>query len=130
VAVEQAAAVAASHGLDATFEAVDLTSWDPAGQTWDLVVLAYLQLPEAARRQVHRAAVRALAPSGRLILIAHHLDNLDAGVGGPPYPDVLFTEEQLATDFAELEIEHNEKVSRPTADGNAIDIVLVATKPG
>jgi SAM-dependent methyltransferase len=128
VAVEQAASVAAGHGLDATFEAVDLTSWDPVGRTWDLVVLSYLQLPDAARRQVHQAAVRALAPGGRLILIAHHRDNLEHGVGGPPYPDVLFNEEQLAADFADLQIERNGKVLRPTDDGDAIDVVLVATR--
>jgi SAM-dependent methyltransferase len=128
VAVEQAASVAAGHGLDATFEAVDLTSWDPVGRTWDLVVLSYLQLPDAARRQVHQAAVRALAPGGRLILIAHHRDNLEHGVGGPPYPDVLFNEEQLTDDFADLQIERNGKVLRPTDDGDAIDVVLVATR--
>jgi SAM-dependent methyltransferase len=126
VAVEQAGTVAAAHGLDVSFEAVDLTTWDPAGRTWDLVLLSYLQLPEEPRRQVHRAAVHALAPGGRLILIAHHRDNLDHGVGGPPFPDVLFAEEQLAADFAELHIARNERVVRPTDDGDAIDVILVA----
>ncbi len=128
IAVEQANRIAAEHGLDATFEAVDLTRWEPAGETWDLVVLAYLQLPDQARRAVHCAAARALAPGGRLILIAHHLDNLEDGVGGPPRPDVLFTEQQIAADFADLAIERNEKVLRTTDEGDAIDIVLVATR--
>ena len=128
VAVEQAAAVAAAHGLDASFEAVDLATWDPAGRTWDLVLLSYLQLPEAVRRPVHRSAAQALAPGGRLILIAHHRDNLDHGVGGPPSPDVLFAEEQLADDFADLHIERNERVLRPTDDGDAIDVILVADR--
>ena len=128
VAVEQAAAVAAAHGLDVSFEAVDLASWDPAGRTWDLVILSYLQHPDAARRHVHRAAVRAVAPGGRLILIAHHRDNLDRGVGGPPSPDVLFTEEQLAGDFADLQIARNEQVLRSTDDGDAIDLILVADR--
>lgn len=128
VAVEQAKAVAADRGLDASFEAVDLVSWDPGDRTWDLVVLSYLQLPEEARRRVHEAAVRAVAPDGRLILIAHHRDNLEGGVGGPP-PEFLFSEDQLADDFADLRIERNETVLRPTPDGDAIDIVLVASKP-
>jgi len=128
VAVEQAATVAAAHGLDVSFEAVDLASWDPAGRTWDLVLLSYLQLPDAPRRHVHRAAVRALAPGGRLILITHHRDNLDRGVGGPPSPDVLFTEEQLADDFADLQIATNEQVLRQTDDGDAIDLILVADR--
>ncbi len=128
VAVEQANEIAAEHGLDATFVAVDLTAWDPAGEVWDLVVLAYLQVPEAVRQRVHATAARALAPGGKLILIAHHLDNLSDGVGGPPYPEMLFTEDQLADDFTGLEIERNEKAIRPTENGDAIDIVLIARR--
>jgi len=128
VAVGQAAAVAERHGLDAAFEAVDLTAWDPAGRTWDLVLLSYLQLPAEDRRRAHHAAVNALAKGGTLILIGHHRDNLDGGVGGPPSPEVLFSEEQLAEDFAELRIRRNETALRPTDEGDAIDVVLVAER--
>jgi len=129
VAVDQATAVAEEHGLDATFEAVDLTTWNPDGEEWDLVVLAYLQLPAETRRPIHAVAATAVAPRGRLIVIAHHRDNLDHGIGGPPYPEVLFTEDELAEDFAALDIERNERVLRPTDDGDAIDVVLVASRP-
>lgn len=129
VAVDQATAVAEEHGLDATFEAVDLTTWNPDGEEWDLVVLAYLQLPAETRRPIHAVAATAVAPGGRLIVIAHHRDNLDHGIGGPPYPEVLFTEDELAEDFAALDIERNERVLRPTDDGDAIDVVLVASRP-
>ncbi len=129
VAVDQAKAVAEEHGLDASFEAVDLTTWNPDGEEWDLVVLAYLQLPTATRRPIHAVAAAAVAPGGRLIVIAHHRDTLDHGVGGPPYPEVLFTEDDLAEDFAALDIERNERVLRPTDRGDAIDVVLLASRP-
>ncbi len=129
VAVDQATAVAEEHGLDASFEAVDLTTWNPDGEEWDLVLLAYLQLPTETRRPIHAVAAAAVAPGGRLIVIAHHRDNLDHGVGGPPYPEVLFTEDDLAEDFAVLDIERNERVLRPTDHGNAIDVVLLASRP-
>jgi SAM-dependent methyltransferase len=129
VAVEQANAVAERQGLDARFEVADLTTWDPQGRVWDLVLLSYLQLPDPERRAVHAAARAAVAPGGRVVVIAHHLDNLEHGVAGPPYPEVLFTEEQLAADFAGMDIERNEPVLRPTPDGGAIDVVLVARRP-
>jgi SAM-dependent methyltransferase len=129
VAVEQATAIAEEHGLDASFEAVDLTTWNPDGEEWDLVLLAYLQLPTETRRPIHAVATAAVAPGGRLIVIAHHRDNLDHGVGGPPYPEVLFTEDDLAEDFAALDIERNERVLRPTDHGDAIDVVLLASRP-
>ena len=129
VAVDQATAVAKEHGLDTSFRAVDLTTWNPDGEEWDLVVLAYLQLPAETRRPIHAVAAAAVAPGGRLIVIAHHRDNLDHGIGGPPYPEVLFTEDELAEDFAALDIERNERVLRPTDHGDAIDVVLVASRP-
>ena len=129
VAIEQARAVAVEFDVDVSFESVDLTTWDPAGRVWDLVVLTYLHLSEKRRPVVHDAAKRAVAPGGRVVVIAHHLDNFENGVGGPPVPELLFTEQQLAGDFAELEILRNEKVIRTTELGDAIDLVFVASRP-
>ncbi|MGB5169620.1 MAG: class I SAM-dependent methyltransferase [Acidimicrobiia bacterium] len=128
VAIEQARARAAQLGLDATFESVDLLTWEPDGQEWDLVVLAYIHLPEQMRRAVHAAAQRAVAPGGSIVVIAHHLDNLGGGTGGPQRPDWLFTEEQLADDFSGLDIVRNEQVVRTTDHGDALDVVCVAVK--
>ena len=128
IAIEQARANAAELGIDATFESVDLLTWDPDGQEWDLVLLAYLHLPEDLRRTVHAAAERAVAPGGRVVVIAHHLDNLAGGVGGPSRPDWLFTQEQLADDFSALDIVRNERVVRRTEHGDALDVVCVAAK--
>ncbi len=129
VAIEQAEAVAAELDLDASFESVDLTTWDPAGRVWDLVVLTYLHLSHERRPVVHAAARRAVAPGGRLVVIAHHLDNFENGVGGPPVPELLFTEQQLAGDFSSLKILRNQKVIRTTDEGDAIDLVFVGAMP-
>lgn len=129
VAIEQAREVAEELGADVSFESVDLTTWEPAGRAWDLVVLTYLHLSEERRPVVHGAARRAVAPGGRLVVIAHHLDNFESGVGGPPVPGLLFTEQQLADDFSDLEILRNEKVIRTTDEGDAIDLVFVAVRP-
>jgi SAM-dependent methyltransferase len=133
VAIQQAERLALEAGVEVDFAAADLTQWDPTGRTWDLVVLSYLQLPEEQRRGVHATAIDALAPGGRLVVIAHHLENLEHGVGGPPRPDVLFTEDQLRADFASLDIHVCEKVIRHVEteeiSGDAIDVLLVAGKP-
>ncbi len=128
VAIEQARSRAAELGLDVTFESVDLLTWDPAGREWDLVILAYIHLPADMRLTVHAAARRAVAPGGTIVVLAHHLDNLGTGTRGPRNPDWLFTEEQLAADFSELEIVRNERVVRKSVHGDALDVVLVAVK--
>lgn len=132
VAIEHARRLASETGVDVEFDVVDLLAWDPGGRTWDLVVLSYVQLPADMRKIIHGKATDALAPGGRLIVIAHHLDNLTRGVGGPSSPDVLFTEEQLAADFPSLEILRCEQVLRPVetddVSGVAVDVLVVAAK--
>jgi len=133
VAVEQGARFAEDVGVDVEFASADITTWRPEGRTWDVVLLSYIHLPEAGRMKVHATAVESLAPGGRVIVIAHHLDNLEHGVGGPPYPELLLTEDLLREDFADLEIDRCESVLRPVdkdgVTGTAIDVLMVARKP-
>jgi SAM-dependent methyltransferase len=134
VAIDQARALAAEAGLVVHFRAVDLArDWQPEPDSFDLIVLSYLQLPESTRRAVHTKAATALAPGGTIFLIAHHSDNLEHGAGGPPYPDVLFCEADIEADFAGLVIERNDMVRRPIdVHGErriALDLVAVITKP-
>lgn len=133
VAIEQARQLAAEAGVTVDLATGDLTEWDPANRTWDLVLLSYLQVPPADRAVAHAKAVAAVAPGGTLLLVAHHRDNLEHGVGGPQAPEVLYTEAELAEDFADLEILRNEtidrRVEREDLVGTAIDVVLLAIRP-
>ncbi len=124
--------LAAAVGVAVDFRAVDVVNdWEP-DEEYDVVILSYLQLPEDMRKAAHAKAIAALAPGETLVLVAHHADNLEKGVGGPPMPEVLFAEEQLAEDFAELDIERIGKVLREVErDGElrvAHDILVRAVK--
>lgn len=133
VAIEQARRLAEDAGVAVDLSSGDITEWDPAGRTWDLVLLSYLQVPADARVVAHAKAVAAVASGGTLLLIAHHRDNLEHGVGGPQDAEVLYTEDELAADFAELEILRNEtverRVERDDVQGTAIDILVLASRP-
>ena len=61
---------------------------------FDLVVLAYLQVPEADRAELLAQAAGLVAPGGHLFVIAHHMDSL--GISGPPEAARLFVESDLA----------------------------------
>ncbi len=54
----------------------------PTGRGYDLVLIAYLQLPEAERDTVLNLAVSAVAPGGRLLWISHDESNVADGSGG------------------------------------------------
>jgi len=132
VAMAQGSQIAAQAGVEVDFVAADLETWEPSPEEFDLVLLAYLQAPEQARRALHAKAARALAPDGLVLVVAHHVDNLEHGFGGPPMKEVLFDEEGLADDFADLEVIENSRVIRHVAKdgevGDAIDIVFMARR--
>ncbi|MFD5467029.1 class I SAM-dependent methyltransferase [Kitasatospora sp. NPDC127059] len=78
----------------------DALGYEAPGAGYDLVLVAYLQLPADDRRAALHRAAEALAPGGTLLVIGHDLSNLTEGVGGPQDPAVLFTPEDVLADLA------------------------------
>jgi SAM-dependent methyltransferase len=134
VALTAARALAAERGVEGEWIEADVVAWEPPAAAFDLVCVLYLQLPAPDRRAVHAHAVRALAPGGRLLVVAHHRDNLTEGYGGPKSPAVLFSEDEVAADLAGLEVERAARAERPVVDEEgehvAIDAVVLARRPG
>ena len=134
VALERARTLAADRLGDGasrfTTEQADLTTWSPA-TVYDLVLVVYIQLPAAPRAAVLRAAAAATAPGGRLVVVAHHSDNLTQGVGGPQSPEVLYTQDDVLADLEGLGglfVERAERVLRPVpgdGDPQAVDALVV-----
>lgn len=89
----------------------------PVPTDLDLVVVAYLQLPTAERAVALRRAVAALAPGGRLLVVAHDSTNLTEGSGGPQDPRVLFAAEDVLSDLSGLDVVvvRAERVARTVA---------------
>ena len=94
----------------------DVTAWRPERPV-DLVVVAYLQLPEAQRRTAVRHGFAALRPGGTFLLVAHDSTNLLDGTGGPQDPEVLMTAEDVLADLGGLDFDivRAERVAREVA---------------
>ncbi len=91
----------------------DATAWRGDG-SFDLCVVAYLQLPADERRAAVRNGFASLRPGGVFLLVAHDTTNLTEGVGGPQHPDVLMTAEEVLGDLdgERFEVGRAERVSR------------------
>jgi SAM-dependent methyltransferase len=111
VALEKARTAAERRGVALEIAVADVTTYRPE-RTFDLVLLAYLQLPWPQLQGVLATAAAAVAPGGTLLLVAHDLANLADGVGGPRYPDVLQTPDQVAAALPDLRVERAERVRR------------------
>lgn len=131
VAIERAAARAAHDGVELDLVCADLLAYEPEERAFDLVLVFYLQLPAHERRLVLARAAGALAPGGTLLLVGHDRTNLEAGIGGPSDPRVLYTPEEIAAELPGLEVERAERVLREVegAERRAIDALVRARRP-
>jgi SAM-dependent methyltransferase len=133
VAIERGRKLAAAQGVEVDWQVADVTRFQDAIRSRDLVVISYLQVPRDDRRAVLAHAARALALGGRLFMIGHALRNLEAGYGGPSSPAVLWDPDELREDVeaAGLKGCSCEEVERPveTDDGPrvALDTQVEAT---
>lgn len=131
VAIEKARRRAAEEHVEVDFHVQDLLAFEPDRRAYDLVVVLYLQIPAAERRQVLAAAAEAVALGGTLLLVGHDLLNATEGVGGPSDPSVLYTPEDIVAELPGLQIEKAERVLRDVEDADrpAIDALVRATRP-
>jgi|ERR1039458_1533544 2-polyprenyl-3-methyl-5-hydroxy-6-metoxy-1,4-benzoquinol methylase len=135
VGLDKARSITAQRGVEVEWIKSDVVTWEPPIAAFDLILVAYLQLPEDQRRHVHRALVAGIAPGGTLLVVAHDSTNLIEGVGGPQSPHVLFSPDDVLHDVGGLglEIVRAERVLRPvdTPQGprNAIDALVRLARP-
>jgi SAM-dependent methyltransferase len=98
----------------------DALTYEGGPVPFDLVVVAYLQLPADERRTAVRRAFGALRVGGTFFLVAHDSTNFTEGTGGPTDPAVLYTAEEVLADLdgERFQVERAERVERlvPPAD--------------
>lgn len=135
VAVDKGRRLAEQAKVTIDWQVADVLRYQPPAAAFDLVLIAYLQLPAAELAQVLARAADALAPGGVLFAVGHDRTNLTDGVGGPQDPAVLYDLDTLAAQLRErdgMAVERAERVRRTvtTADGErqAIDTLIRARR--
>ena len=135
VAIERARRLAAERGVEVDWACADLAAFAVEEGAFELVLIAYLHLPESGRRQVLAQAASALAPGGDLYMVGHARHPLNREVPGPRDPGVLWDPEEVAAELVELglRVERCQHVRRPveTPDGErvAVDTEVRARYP-
>ena len=124
--------LAQARGVGIDWVHADVRDYQPEAGSFQLVLVAYLQLREAELDGVLRRAATALASGGVLLVVGHDVTNLTEGTGGPPDPAVLYTPESITRFLPGLTVVRAEQVRRPvaTADGHreAVDTLVRAVR--
>jgi 2-polyprenyl-3-methyl-5-hydroxy-6-metoxy-1,4-benzoquinol methylase len=131
--LRRAEALAAHHGVTIATVHADLLDHRPPEAEFDLVLLAYLQVPEDEMATIVERAAAAVAPGGTLLVVAHDRSNLEHGHGGPSRPEVLTTVDGLTAAIDGLDILRAEiaerSVDTPEGERIALDSLVVARRP-
>jgi SAM-dependent methyltransferase len=135
VGLDKARKLSATRGVDdgrVDWVVADLDDYQPTRDAFDLVLMAYFQVGAVLRNKVLAEAAAALVPGGTLLVVGHDLTNLTEGVGGPRYPEVLYTPEEITAGLRSLRIVRAGRVRRPVQhDGvpaTAIDTLVRAER--
>lgn len=135
VAIDKARRIADKRGVTITTEVADLTGYEPTPGGYDLVLVAYLQLPDEQLTPILRRAAAAVAPGGTFLVVSHDRDNLEHGYGGPQHIEVLTTPDQVAAvlgdDFTVERCEVAERHVRTDEGARvALDTLVLARRAG
>lgn len=132
VAIARGRRWAERRGVTVDFRAADVIDFEPEPGGYDLVIVFYLQLPHGEVRKVLENASKALAPGGSILVVAHDLDNLERGHGGPPTADVLYTADLVTGALEGLEVveagQADRIVATPDGERTAIDTLVLARR--
>jgi len=82
------------HSAEVEFVVADVLNWQPE-RSYDLVLIAYLHLVLADFEPLIRRAATWLRRGGELFMVGHDRTNIEHGVGGPQYPEVLWEIEEI-----------------------------------
>jgi SAM-dependent methyltransferase len=133
VALDKGRELARQDGVACEWVAADLMEYAPVPKAYDLVVISYLHVPGAERRQILANAEQALAPGGTLLLIGLDRSNHEHGYGGPSNPAVLYDRDDVVAGLSRLQIERAATLTRPvqTPEGDriALDLLVRARRP-
>lgn len=100
---------------------------------FDLVVVAYLQLPAPALHAALTAACARVGPGGTAVLVGHDRSNPARGTGGPQDPTVLWAADDVAAAARAAGLTVGDAAVRERvvagADRPARDAVVVGRRP-
>ena len=115
---------------------VDVRTFEPAGETWDLVTSHFFHLPDGGMPDVVRRLAAAVAPGGTLLVVGHHPEDLSTGLRHG-HDSFMFTSEDLVPalpdDFVVEVCEARPRTQPHPHTGEEIavaDAVLRARRPG
>ncbi len=125
--------LAAKHRVKIDYQIADYENIEFAKESFDCMVLVFAHMSPEKRNEYHKKLMTFLKPGGILILEGFSKEQINKNTGGPQNIDMLFSKEELQTDFSNFSdlniIETETKLDEgPFHQGKASVIRVVGSK--
>ncbi len=118
-AQRKALAFARSKNVLFQYTVADIVGFFPERNTYDVVAMIFFHLEPEIREIVHSRVIDSLVRGGKIIIEAYEKEQLGKTSGGPQQTELLYSLEELVTDFIELNFLHLSKEKINLSEGNA-----------
>lgn len=131
----KALALAAEQNVVINYWIIDLLNVGPLPERYDAIGLIFIHKTPAQRDIIYPLLKNTLRPGGFIVLEAFTKEQLKNTSGGPKDPDMLFSREELLSDFRDMDMlvltEHEEHFEEGLLHrGVANTIRMIAQKRG
>ena len=108
---------ARQQGLRISYDVLDASDYFPPTAYYDVVGIVFAHFPPDVRINFHRKLIKGLKPGGHIILEVFHKDQIGNNTGGPPNIDLLYSTDDLQSDFNELDMLYFEHLTVQLDEG-------------
>lgn len=104
VARQKALDFAHRESVSIKYECQDLNSYLPEPETYDLIALIFVHIPENLRKVFHQKVIKSLKKGGIVLIESFAKEQIHNSSGGPADLEMLHSTEILKDDFMELSV--------------------------
>lgn len=103
-ALKKAKLLAAEKNVQLKTVLADALTHDFGNEQWGSIISIFFHLASESRKTIHQKIKKALKPNGLFLLEAYSPRQLNFQSGGPKDINLLYTTEELKSDFNDFEI--------------------------
>ena len=115
--LQKASKLAQARGVALKTVHADLSQYQFSANAWDAVINIFCHMHQSERAQFHQQIQDSLKPGGLLIFECYSTKQPQYRTGGPSHVDLLYSAEELARDFAAMDILHLAELEREVHEG-------------
>ena len=136
VGIDKAKALAAQKNVSVDYRNCDIYDQDWSAEKYDNVVAIFIQFVTPSEiKKIFEGLQSAVKLGGTLLIHGYTPEQVKYGTGGPSNPDHMYTEELLASSFANMSIKLNRAYYAEISEGTGhsgqsalIDLVAEAVR--